>query len=318
VQGGSADGSLETVPGVVAPLTPNFFLVGAPKAGTTSLYHYLGQHPDVYISPKKEPNYFANEFRFENFTEDFQRMDLPNPGSGPVSEWPEYLTLFQGANGQAALGEASVCYLWSKTAPGNIAANVPDARIIIVLRDPVERAFSQYLHMLTYANSPTSFHEHVEAAIGSKSTRIGKLYPFLEFGLYYEQVKRYFARFPRERVGIYFYEDYVRSPMAMVQDIFRFLSVNPAFQPDLSLRHTVPLVPRSYPIIRFLKQLGWWERAKSLSPPAVRRQLRRIAFRPRTALVVEPVDRARLLEYYRQDIRNLASLLNRDLSAWLR
>jgi hypothetical protein len=318
VQGQSADGSLQTVPGVVATPTPNFFLVGAPKCGTTSLYHYLGQHPDIYISPTKEPNYFADEIRFENFTEEFQRMDLANPGSGPVSEWPEYLRLFQGANGEAALGEASVCYLWSKTAPGNIAAKFPDSRIIMVLRDPVERAFSQYLHMLTYANSPVSFREHFEAALVSKSTRISKLYPFLEFGLYYEQVKRYLALLPRERIGIYFYEDYLRDPLGLVQDIFRFLNVDPAFKPNLSMRHTVPLVPRSYAISRFLKRLGWWELAKSLSPPALRRKLRRVAFRPRTGLVVEPQDRARLLEYYREDIRNLAGFLDRDFSAWVR
>ncbi len=294
--------------------TPNFFLVGAPKAGTTSLFQYLGQHRDIYISPVKEPNYFANEIRFEYLTEEFQRMDLANPGTGPISEWTKYLNLFQGASGQTALGEASVCYLWSKTAPGNIAAAFPDARIIMVLRDPVERAFSQYLHMLTYASAPTSFREHFEAGLSSKSRRIGKLYPFLEFGLYYEQVKRYFALFPREQVRIYFYEDYLRSPLALIQDVFRFLSVDPGFEPDLSMRHTIPLVPRSF----FLKRLGLWESVKNLIPPAVRRRLRRVAFRPRRALVVEPGDRAQLLEYYREDIQNLARLLDRDLAAWLR
>jgi hypothetical protein len=314
VQGESADGPLESVPGVVTPPAPNFFLVGAPKCGTTSLYHYLGQHPDIYISPTKEPNYFANEIRFENFSEDFQRTDSANPGSGPVAEWAEYLKLFQHAKGETAVGEASVCYLWSKTAPGNIAANFPDARMIMVLRDPVERAFSQYLHMLTYAAAPISFREHFEAALGSKSTTISKLYPFLEFGLYCEQVKRYFARFPRDRIGIYYYEDYVRNPLRLVQDIFRFLSVDPAFEPNLSMRHTVPRVPRSYAISRFLKQHGWWERVKGLTPPAVRRA----AFRRRTALVVEQQDRARLIEYYREDVQNLASILDRDLSAWLR
>src|SRR5450755_2638835 len=96
--------------------TPNFFLAGAPKAGTTSLFQYLGQHRDIYISPTKEPNYFADEIRFEHFSDEFQQMDRDNPKSWPVSEWTEYLKLFEGANGQAALGEASVCYLWSKTA----------------------------------------------------------------------------------------------------------------------------------------------------------------------------------------------------------
>jgi hypothetical protein len=94
-----------------------------------------------------------------------------------------------------------------------------------------------------------------------------------------------------------------------VQEIFRFLAVDPTFEPDLSLRHTVPRVPRSYAVSQFLKQHGWWERVKRVSPPA----LRRAAFRARAALVLEPEDRTRLLEYYREDIQNLASLLDRDL-----
>ncbi len=115
----------------MTPVLPNFFIVGAPKAGTTSLYHYLGQHPDVYMSPVKEPNYFAQEIRLGNVSAQWQdwaereydslQLYLRGPMQerkfgGIVSHWSDYLKLFENVNGEKAIGEASVCYLWSKTA----------------------------------------------------------------------------------------------------------------------------------------------------------------------------------------------------------
>ena len=206
--------------------TPNFFIVGAPKCGTTSLYHYLDQHPQIYMSPIKEPHYVADEIRLENFTEEMRRRTesrlpalrtyLHGPmkakfWGGPASEFSDYLKLFQHARTEKAIGEASVCCLWSKTAPGNIATLFPRARIIIILRDPTERAYSQYLHMLTFARSAISFSTFMSQSMNSKGTRIGELYPFLEFGLYCEQIRRYFTLFPRDYIRIYFYEDYQRN-----------------------------------------------------------------------------------------------------------
>src|SRR5579864_1438595 len=114
---------------------PNFFIVGAPKAGTTSLYHYLDQHPQIYMSPVKEPNYFASEVRLEGFSEEFREQAVTDIAQlrkyldGPISEkrfgglvaaWPDYLKLFKNVQGEQAIGEASVCYLWSESASRNI------------------------------------------------------------------------------------------------------------------------------------------------------------------------------------------------------
>ena len=107
---------------------PNFFIVGAPKAGTTSLYHHLDQHPQIYMSPLKEPCYFSSELRPENYTEELQpwitreiqalQQYLAGPMTekrfgGLVSEWDDYIKLFRNAAGAHTIGEASVCYLWS-------------------------------------------------------------------------------------------------------------------------------------------------------------------------------------------------------------
>src|SRR5882762_3511359 len=125
------------------PQLPNFFIVGAPKAGTTSLYWYLDQHPQVYMSPIKEPNYFAAEIREENFDPKLDTRGLREFLSGPmrekrfggiVADWEDYLRLFASANNESALGEASVAYLWSPTAPQRIAGRIPDAKILVMLR----------------------------------------------------------------------------------------------------------------------------------------------------------------------------------------
>ena len=199
-------------------MLPNFFLVGAAKAGTTSLFRYLDQHPDIYMSPIKEPNYFADEVRVENFAPEFQerllrwREDLrvylegsrqERFTSGPVSDWNDYLRLFEPARDERAVGEASPSYLWSKTAARNIAVRCPGAKILIILRNPVERAFAQHLHTLSVISTPMTFREHIDAALRCREPKIGELYPFLEFGLYADQVERYLSRF---YVRIFLYE----------------------------------------------------------------------------------------------------------------
>src|SRR5215469_10439230 len=128
---------------------PNFFLVGAPKAGTTSLWSYLAQHPDIYMSPIKEPCYFSIEVRPENFVPSLRAhayrlidetrkfldgpMQQPIPG-GIVTSWEDYLRLFAAADGQQAVGEATVGYMVSPFAAREIAARIPHAKILMVLR----------------------------------------------------------------------------------------------------------------------------------------------------------------------------------------
>jgi hypothetical protein len=310
---------------------PNFFLVGASKAGTTSLYHYLAQHPQIFMSPIKEPHFLADEVRKENFDEEkrekIERWELAlrqylqgtmaeRFPSGPVSDWPDYLTLFQFAGDRPAIGEASPCYLWSKTAPRNIAARFPGAKVVMVLRNPAERAFAQHLHTLSFASAPISFREHMEMALRSTTRQIGELYPFLEFGLYGEQVERYLNLFERDRIRIFLYEEFENDPLSMMRNIFRFLRVDETFVPDMSERHMTSGVPRSFVLRRFLRQSGAW-RVASAVPPGLRRMIRPAVLRPRATMTLEPFDRARLVDLYRDDIQKLSTLLGRNLSGWL-
>jgi hypothetical protein len=276
----------------VKPSTlPNFFIAGAPKSGTTSLYHYLDQHPEIYMSPIKEPNYFASEIRLETFSDRLRqraeqavaplRAYLDGPMrekrfGGQVTEWPDYLKLFSEVEGQKAIGEASVCYLWSESAAKNIRHAIQDARIILVLRNPVEMAFSMYLHSLRSLATHHTFREAIERGLEQRGGQIDFWHPFLDMGLYYEQVKRYLQTFPKERVRIYWYEEYQSEPALMLADVFRFLEVDPAFSPDISKHYL---------------EAG-------------------------TSQMMHPADRAFLIEFYGEDIRKLAALLKRDLSNW--
>lgn len=311
---------------------PTFFLVGAPKAGTTSLYHYLGQHPEIYLSPIKEPNYFASEVRPENFSEELQKQIsrdmhevqeyLCSPMvqkrfGGIVLEWENYIRLFQNVKEQTSIGEASVCYLWSKTAASNIFSRIPDAKIFMVLRNPAERAFSQYLHAIGNGLVRKPFREEIQACLRRRSQGFEVLKPFLGFGLYYEQVKRYLGLFPRENVRIYFFDDYQKWPAQMLEDIFRFLNVNPSFVPNASHKHLEPQIPRSIGITYLLKKYGMWKRVKNLSPHALRPFFHSVAFRQHKSLVMDSRDRDWMVGYYQEDVRKLSDLLGRDLTAWL-
>jgi hypothetical protein len=314
------------------PRLPNFFLVGAPKAGTTALYRYLDQHPEIYMSPIKEPHFLADEIRVQNFTDQFQKMAAPRLAAqaeylrgpvsekfsgGPISEWTDYLKLFQCVRSQTAIGEASACYLWSESAPRNIASRFPGAKILMILRNPIERALSQYAHMLSFAETRITFGEYIDAAIQSTDKRLGELYPFLRFGLYHEQVKRYQSLFAASQIQIHLYEDFSRDPLNVLREIFRFLSADPTFVPDVSNRHMEARVPRSIAVKNVLKRLGAWDRVRRGLPAGLRGHLRNAAYQPRRALGISLADRNRLVEYYCEDVNNLSKLLDRDLSAWL-
>lgn len=314
------------------PRVPNFFIVGAPKAGTTSLYHYLGQHPDVYMSPVKEPNYFAEEIRRENIgpqwqewarrEEDSLQLYLRGPMhetrfGGIVCRWPDYLKLFEKVTDEKAIGEASVCYLWSQTAARNIAANRPNAKIVMILRNPVDRAFSQYKQAVAAGLVAKSFREQVRESLNNKFARFELLSPFLEYGLYYEQVKRYTERFPAESVRIYLYEEYKAAPTRIITDIFRFLTVDPKFSPDVSEKHLEMFLPRFKWLSFMLKKWGIWPRVKNIVPDDLVPVMKRVVRRSNQKVELDPADRVWLRNYYRADMSRLSDLIKRDLRAWL-
>jgi len=247
---------------------PNFFIAGAAKAGTTSLYHYLKQHPDIFMSPVKEPCHFAKELRPANYSHETRanlqkamddlRSQL-NSGAdtsaeeGIVEDREDYLKLFRGVREERVIGEASVSYLWSVTASKEIASFNPAAKIVLILRHPAERAFSNYIYYLADGHISHSFRQHMDLCLKSDEV-LGLYHPFLDVGLYGQQVERWLTHIPREQVGVWLYEETTADPDKFFNEVLTFLGVDAEFRPDRSRRHLKMQVPRmtgAAPLVRW-------------------------------------------------------------------
>ena len=204
-------------------LGPNFFLVGAMKAGTTAVYANLDAHAEVYCSPIKEPNFFSDDLEIDKFTlsnaqaisqfdaNAYVQSSMDEPVHAAYVRNPAtYYALFRKADGKRAIGECSTSYLYSATAPRNIRLALPHARIIMILRNPVDRAISQY-HMecrIGVARDPFGF--LLEKDLAAPRTVWGQSGLYVELGRYVGQVERYLAHFPRKQVKIIVYDDLPR------------------------------------------------------------------------------------------------------------
>ena len=235
---------------------------------------------------------------------------------GIVSEWSDYLQLFRGVQNERAIGEASVCYLWSESAPRAIATRVPQAKIILILRDPSERAFSQYLHYLSDGYPGHSFAEHIRNGLEHRA-EYDSYHPFLEYGLYGEQLDRYLSYFPEKLVRVWMYEETLSHPQNFLREVFEFLEVDPSFSPGKMKRYYEMEIPRAPVLTRNLRNSATWEMVRRYCPPAWKRMLKSAACFPKGSRCMNAEDRRFLLDFYRADIERLQALIQRDLSAWL-
>lgn len=285
-----------------APM-PNFFVIGAQKGGTTSLYWYLNQHPEVFMSPVKEPGFFA------------VAEDAPPSPSNPekIRNWADYRALFAGVTDETAIGEASTKYLFHHAVPGNLRTFVPDARLIAILRDPAERAFSAYSMHVALGEETRSFAQVIDDELA------GKLGPWrcLEMGRYGAQLGRYFDTFPSEQIQVHLFEDLSRDTPGVVRRVYEFLGVDPEFGFDAEPRNLGRYRARSSRRDWVIRRIPGRAVARRLVPPATwerarQARRRRISRPPEFPAAV----RAQLREYYRDDIEVAAVLIGRDLSKW--
>jgi hypothetical protein len=293
---------------------PNFLIVGAPKAGTTTLHYTLSQHPDVYMCPLKEAGFFWAYG---------QPVKLQGPGAEKlrnrlVTRKEDYQKLFKQAGEAKAIGESSVRYLANPVAPQNIHHFIPDARLIISLRQPADRAFSAFAHNLRDGLEPCA--DFGEAIRQDRSgERDGWLFcRYLANGFYYQSIKRYLEYFDRSQLHISLLEDLIRDAPGLMQSLFRFLDINESFSPDLSHKHNASGVIRN-PALRAL-----WTRSNRLRvvlrpylPPKMRHAAFEWVIKDMEKVPSPPEQHNELTEYYRQDILQLQDLIQRDLEHWL-
>jgi hypothetical protein len=283
---------------------PNFFIVGARKCATTSLYFYLKSIPGVYMSPVKELFYFA-----------------PNAVKGDlwdvIRDKKEYLGFFKNAKGHIAIGEGTPIYLWDPDAPKLIHQTVPYARIVMSLRDPVERAYSQYLMSTKFTGRKSSFYDELMRSYKNQEKVYGRSGLLVELGMYYQQVRRYFDIFGREQVKVLIFEELVQDPTKYVNEVLAFLGINYKAT-EIRGHYNPDSVPRSslsvWPFV-FLR----WLRTKNIKfykilhlAPAVY-QVEKILFKTRERPKIDPKAVKFLQEIYYDDVLNLESLLGRSL-----
>lgn len=287
---------------------PNFLIIGVQKAGTTSIYNYLKQHPEIYMSPVKETNFLAK---------DWDAMPPEEMAESQINTLEKYVQLFAGVKDEIAIGEVSPNYLLHYQAScRNIVRYVPDVKMIAILRDPAERAYSDYIMRVRDAREPRSLLEQIKYS-SHKSDVLLK-------GFYYTPLKYYLDQFGWEKIKIYLYEDLCQDPITMMQDIYRFLGVDDTFLPDTSKKAQVGAVPK----VKFWNDLLQQRNPlrltvglllKPLLPVSLRQNIRSrlIKINLENKRNLSPQERKELVELYREDIGNLQELIQRDLSQWL-
>ena len=292
-----------------SPRLPDFFIAGAAKAGTTSLWRYLIQHPSIFMPEDavyKEPGFFSC--------------------LRPFNDREAYLRLFEDAAPGQRVGEASGAYLTSPDSAQRIQADIPDAQVIIMLRNPADRAFSLYQWMTQngYEHAPTFdeallLEEERMRSASFKRSNPEYYYNYLYYhsGLYSRQIDRYLSAFGEDQVEVLIFEEFIDAPEKHTQKVYQFLRVDPDFRPVTRVhnRSRSARAPRAQVALRefvepTLNTLGLPGRHRLLQIARSLNEKKRVQ--------LDKTTRAQLLRAYRDDIRATGQLLDRDLSSiWL-
>ena len=299
---------------------PNFLIIGAAKSGTTSLWNQLNQHPQIFMHPTKQTNFFA----IESETVEFCGPPPLYQNWYAIRTWEDYCSEFSDVTDEIAIGEACNSYLYSPGAANRIRSCLPDVKLIAVLRHPAERAYSRFLNHRRSGREPIP---NFADALSEERTRIeNRWWPdfhYLHLGMYHEQLEQYFAVFPPEQIRVYLYEDMLTDSLHMLRDIFQYLGVEDDFIPNMDVRYSASGLAKS-------KAVDWALNKLRAARPMAERLLRkrqldyllRIAakvhaqnlFKPQ----LTPETRDWLIQQYREDTLRLQDLIRRDLSAWLK
>ena len=276
----------------------NTFIVGAPKAGTTSLHHYLNQHTDVSMSSVKEPNFFSSK-EVESLFYNSKCIDDSN----------DYHKLFSIEKRQVR-GEASVSYLYYEHVPKRIYDYNSEAKIIIMLREPIERAFSHYLMdcRLGFCS------EKLEDIVANPQSYPQYFQQYLELGNYYSQIKRYRDIFGKEQLLVIFYEDFKTNTEKVMNRVFSFLEIEQQ-EIDLSIKN--PFLSPSNTLISKLYKFNIIRKGvKTIMPERLLSLIRSKYFSAKSKPMLSKATEQQLKVFYKSDVFQLEKLLNTDLARW--
>lgn len=290
---------------------PNFLLIGAPKCGTTAIAQYLSQHPEIFMSSVKEPFFFSLQGKEPNYSGpgDNQAFKLA------VAELQSYRKLFSEVSNETAIGEASTNYLYSLTAPKDIKRLIPSVKLIAVLRNPVDRAYASYLHLVRdgYETSK-SFSVALDKEEERKSQNWMHLWHYKSVGLYSNQLERYLSLFDPSQIKVCLYDDFTCDPELFLMEMFDFLEVEQSFSPDLSIRYNVSGIPKSHLIHQLMSTRNPFKTIlKPFIPPKLRQFVR---YKNLEKPSIDNEVKRKLEKIFLCEILELQDLIDRDLSHW--
>lgn len=294
---------------------PDFFIVGAPKCGTTAMNHYLGQHPEIFMPAVKESHHFATDL-----------LSLDDPYRLKIN----YLSLFEDAEDGQVVGESSVFYLYSKQAPVNIRRFNDQAKVIAMIRNPVDW-INSYHNQLVF-NGEEDILDLREALEAEPERKKGNLIPnklrfierlfYTDIARFSDQIEKYFNTFGRDSVYVIVYDDFREDVYGVYREVLRYLKVDPNFQTDFGVVNSAKRV-RSSALQKIIKQPPAWvyHPVRVFIPRSYRVALKKGLKQKNTIYnppyAMEPKLRKELQEKFEGEVEKLSDLLGRDLRGWL-
>jgi Sulfotransferase domain len=295
---------------------PDFVIPGAPRTGTTFMYDYLAQHPQIYMSPIKEPNHFATDLDSGSYLDSLTFL----------RDKTRYDDMYDAARPDQLTGEASTWYLYSRQAAANLKANNPATRAVIMLREPVSMLHS--LHLRRVYGGSEDLKSFEDALAAEPDRRAGKRIPpkarnvkalfYRDVGSYAAQVRRYYDELGRDQVLVLIFEEFRKDPAAAYRSVLEFLGVDADFKPDFDVVNA-GLARRSWRLQQMMLSPVVIKTARVVVPmrlrPAVGRTWDRVNSRGEKPAPLDPAVARALREELQPDVDQLEQLIGRDLSS---
>jgi len=305
---------------------PNLFIVGAARAGTTTLYHILDTHPDFFVSPVKESNFFSQDIipnRFSKKYNDslgfneksyFENFPLQKRQIAFVREKENYIKLFTDAKKKSIIADFSTSYLYSDVAASNIYQYNQEAKIIILLRNPIERAFSHYKMALEMGFVKGCFLEEIDKDFRKLDKTWGVSELFIELGMYYKQVKRYKDIFPKNQIKVILFDDFINASQSTIISICDFLEIKKMNISTIPKMNTT-LTPKNKKLHYIISTLRGKSLIQSIFPNKLINNMKKYYFNT-SSIQISINEQRYMYDYFKLDIVKLEKLIRCDLSRW--
>ncbi|WP_176223804.1 sulfotransferase family protein [Marivirga sericea] len=300
---------------------PDFLIIGAGKSGTTSLDNYLKQHPEIFISERKEPNFYGYEL---NQLSDFSVKSEINHYTDSVTNLEDYLNLFSSAGQQQLKGETSNTYMYHNTAAERIQHYNPEMKLIAILRQPAERLYSRFLHLARENELPT---DNFLDCLDKESIWWWRN-DLVKEGFYGQYLKKYYELFDHSQIKVFLFEDLKNHPEKLFKEVFQFLNIDSGFEPNLSVEYNQSGFIKNKKVDAIFGGKGIINRTmkfilpkKIISSLKGNIQVQKKIQSLRSKNLHKPKLKTELKqqitnEIYLEDIKELQKLIDRDLSHW--